>query len=61
MNEVAEWIREHVSPYPDVFSEVVEACKAIEKRFLLADVKRLQSCGTIWWSQHIVRVFWKDR
>lgn len=61
IEEVAHWIRDHVSPYPDRFKEVVEACKALEKRFLLADVKRLESCGTVWWSQHIVRVFWKDR
>ncbi|WP_420843209.1 protein rep [Geothrix oryzisoli] len=61
LEEVARWIRDQVSPYPDLFKEVVEACKALEKRFLLADVKRLESCGTVWWSQHIVRVFWKDR
>lgn len=58
--EIADWIRTEVSPHPERFREVAEACRLVQRRFLQAQVDRLETCGKVWWSQHVIRVFWKD-
>jgi hypothetical protein len=61
LKQAADRLRPEVSPHPHRFDEVVQACKDVEERFLRAQVERLEGCGTVWWRQHVLRIFWTDR
>jgi hypothetical protein len=58
--EIAGWIGQFISPHPERFAEVAEACRLVQRQFLMGQAERLESCGTVWWNQHVLRVFWKD-
>lgn len=59
--EVAAWIGQEVSPHPHRWQETTAAVGELEKRYLKAQADRLESCGTVWWKKHVLRIFWKDR